>query len=190
MREEIEELERQGIWELVDLPHNRQALGGRWVYKKKINNTNDTIKYKSRWVVQGFNQVEFLDYMETFSTVCRPETYRIAFVLTISNGWLILQYDVKNAFVHADIDEEIYVQLPTGFYNNNNKVCRLRKALYGLKQSLRLWYKYLSKILNKLGYAVFNCDEGAFINPTTQSIIMCYVDDLLITGPNADKIMA
>ena len=51
MREEIEELERQGTWELVDLPHNRQALGGRWVYKKKINNTNDTIKYKSRWVV-------------------------------------------------------------------------------------------------------------------------------------------
>ena len=76
--------------------------------------------------------------METFSTVCRPEIYRIAFVLAISNGWLILQYDVKNAFVHADIDEEIYVQLPTGFYNNNNKVYRLRKALYGLKQSPRL----------------------------------------------------
>ena len=41
-----------------------------------------------------------------------------------------------------------------------------------------------------MGYAVFNYDKGAFINPTTQSIIMCHVDDLLITGPNADKIMA
>jgi hypothetical protein len=51
MREEIDELERQGIWELVDIPYNRKPLGGRWVYKKKINNTNDIIKYKSRWVV-------------------------------------------------------------------------------------------------------------------------------------------
>ena len=76
--------------------------------------------------------------METFSTVYRPEIYRIVFIIAISNTWLILQYDVKNAFVYADIDKEIYVQLPTGFYNNNNKVYRLRKALYGLKQSPRL----------------------------------------------------
>jgi len=59
---------------------------------------------KSRWIVQGFNQVKFLDYLETFSTVCRPETYRILFVIAISNKWPILQYNVKNAFVHTDIN--------------------------------------------------------------------------------------
>ena len=111
-------------------------------------------------------------------------------MIAISNKWPILQYDVKNAFVHADIDQEIYVQLPTGFYNNNNKVCRLRKALYGLKQAPRLWYKHLSKILNKLGFVVFNYDEGAFINPTIQCIILCHVDDIIISGPEADNIIA
>ena len=90
IRKEIEELKRQGTWELVDILYNRKPLRGRWVYKKKINNTNDTIKYKSRWVVQGFNQVEYLDYMETFSTVYRPETYRMVFTIVITNGWPIL----------------------------------------------------------------------------------------------------
>jgi len=51
MCEELEELENQRIWELVDLLYDRKAFGGRWVYKKKINNTNNTIKYKLRWVV-------------------------------------------------------------------------------------------------------------------------------------------
>jgi len=137
--------------------------------------------------------MEYLVYLETFSTVCRPETYRIMFIIAISNKWKIQQYDVKNAFVHADIDEEIYTILPTGFYTEDkykNKVCRLRKALYGLKQAPRLWYKHLEKILYKLGYTVFNHDDGAFINPNTQSIILCHVDDIIITGPNPEEISA
>ena len=63
------------------------------------------------------------------------------FIISISNKWKILQYNVKNAFIHADINEEIYVILPTGYYTEDkykNKVCRLRKALYGLKQALKL----------------------------------------------------
>jgi len=95
--------------------------------------------------------------------------------------------------VHADVNEEIYTILPTGFYTEDkykNKVCRLRKALYGLKQAPRLWYKHLEKIQYKLGYTVFNYDEGAFINLNTQSIILCHVDDIIITGPNPEYILA
>ena len=111
-------------------------------------------------------------------------------MIAILNKWPILQYNVKNAFVHADIDQDIYVQLPTSFYNNNNnKVCRLRKALYGLKQALRLWYKHLLKILNKLGFVVFNYDKGAFINPTIQCIILCHVNNIIISGLKADNII-
>jgi hypothetical protein len=80
--------------------------------------------------------VEGIDYLETFSTVCRPETYRILFILAVNQGWNLLQYDVKNAFIHAKIDTEIYIQIPTSFNkeaNNTSKVCKLNKALYGLK---------------------------------------------------------
>jgi hypothetical protein len=141
MSAEVEELERQNTWDILKLPEGRKALGGRWVYKIKRDKYNNILKYKARWVVQGFNQVEGIDYLETFSTVCRPETYRILFILAVNQGWNLLQYDVKNAFIHAKIDTEIYIQIPTGFnkeVNNTSKVCKLNKALYGLKQSPRL----------------------------------------------------
>ena len=67
------------------------------------------------------------------------------------NNYEIVQWDIKNAFVHAEIDEEIYIEQPIGFINNKgqnkNIVCKLNKALYGLKQAPRLWYFYLA---NKL----------------------------------------
>jgi hypothetical protein len=188
MQKEVDELEDKDTWELVDLLPERKALGGRWVYRIKTDSQNNITKYKARWVVQGFNQISGIDYLETFSTVCRPETYRLFFIIAIANNWHLYQYDVKNAFVHAYIDAEIYVIPPTGFYNNNNKVCKLKKALYGLKQSPRLWYKFLSKILYKLGFHTFPYDDGAFINPNIQTAILYHVDDLIIIGPDKNII--
>ena len=155
MEIEIKELERQDTWDITDLPQNRTALKGKWVYKIKTDLDGYIIKYKARWVVKGFNQVLGLDYLDTFSTTCRPESYRIIFIIAMQNSWDLDQYDVKNAFVHVSIDKEIYVELPTGLegnYNNNNnykgeplnkryktnidntrKVCKLNKALYSLK---------------------------------------------------------
>jgi hypothetical protein len=191
MKLEISELVDKNTWDIVDIPKDRQPLGARWVYRLKTDQNNNIIKYKARWVVQGFKQIEGLDYLETFSTVCRPETYRITFVLATALGWTLHQFDVKNAFVHADIDTDIYVTLPQGFYNDldkNKKCLKLKKALYGLKQSPRLWYKYLSNILNKLGFKAIPYDEGAFINHHYKMILLCHVDDLIITGPNHKQI--
>ena len=137
MQAEIDELGKQNTWKLVQLPPKREALRGRWVYTVKTDSNNIITKYKARYVVQGFNQTLGLDYIDTFSTTCRPETYRAIFVIALFNKWPILQYDVKNAFVHADIDAEVYIEQPIGF-NQGPLVCRLQKALYGLKQSPRL----------------------------------------------------
>src|SRR5262249_12698644 len=134
------------------------------------------------------NQIAGIDYLETFSTIYRPETYRLFFIIALANNWHIYQFDVKNAFVHAYIDTKIYVIPPTGFYNNINKVCKLKKALYSLKQSPRLWYKFLSIIQYKLGFHTFPYDDGAFINPNIQTVVLYHVDDLIIIGPNKDII--
>ena len=72
--------------------------------------------------------------------------------------WEIVQWDFKNAFTHADIDKELYVEQPEGFTIILNKVCKLNKALYGLKQSLRQWYKLLEKYLIKLGFYLIFAD--------------------------------
>jgi transposase InsO family protein len=182
MKEEIEELESQGTWNLVDLPPGRVALGGRWVFKAKKNSNGDTVRFKSRWVIQGFSQILGIDYLETFSTTCRPEIYRLVLILAVMLGWIVDQYDVKNAFVHASIDRDIYAIQPTGFNRAPSKVCKILKALYGLKQSPRLWYKYLKEILLKFDFVVFPFDEGVFINLRRRIIICCHVDDLLVAG--------
>ena len=73
----------------------------------------------------------------------------------------MLQYNVKNAFVYADVDKEIYVIQPIGF-EKGSKVCKLNKALYRLKQSPRLWYKHLKNILLKLGFITLPYNKGVF----------------------------
>ena len=113
-------------------------LGGRWVYTTKTDSKGNILRYKARWVAQGFNQVLGIDYLETFSSTVRPETYRLFLALALQKGWVIKQYDVKTAFIHADIDTEVYIIQPIGFEKGHQKVCKLKKALYGLKQSPHL----------------------------------------------------
>jgi hypothetical protein len=223
MQKEINELNRQNTWNLATLPDNRTTLRGKWVYKIKTDINNNIIKYKARWVVKGFNQVLGIDYLDTFSTTCKPELYRTIFILAMQNRWNLHQYDVKNAFVHADIDKEIYIEQLIGFekeayikddyklinnisfagnkrlktdnisssnksITNNKLVCKLNKALYGLKQSPRLWYKYLLDACKEHGFIILPFDKAIFIHEEYKIIIICHIDDLIITGPNETKL--
>ena len=209
MQIEVSELLKQNTWEITRAPKDREALGGRWVYRLKKDNKNNILKYKARWVVQGFRQIKNLDYIDTFSTTARPESIRLLLLIAVSNNFSILQYDIKNAFVHADIDTDIYTQLPLGLeeyilkdiyyksrdnismpykqwveaYNKGTLIAKLRKALYGLKQSPKLWYNYLAKVLAKIGFYPLPIDEGVFINREERIAIAIHVDDLLVIGP-------
>ena len=129
--------------------------------------------------------------METFSTVCRPETYTILLIIAVNKGWLIYSYDVKNAFLHSEIDYEIYMKLPSYLYRDpkyKNKVAKLKKAIYGLKQAPLLWYKYLSGVLKNAGFIVCPYDEGVFIHPEFQITFICHVDDIIVLGPDKSEI--
>ena len=195
---EVEELEKQETYDIIDTPPNITPIKGRWVFKKKpiidpkkgyITNSDQTIRYKARWVIQGFHQKLGVDFLETFSTTCRTETWHLLLIIAINKGWRVIQYDVKNAFVHAKIDADIYTILPIGVYSNNaSKCCHLKKALYGLKQSPRLWYQYLSKILAKFDFRVFPYDEGIYINSNSKCILICHVDDILVLHENLSYI--
>jgi len=109
--------------------------------KSHITNENNTIRYKARWVIQGFNQKLGIDFLETFLSIYRTETWYILLLIAVNKGLYIWQYDVKNAFCYTNIDTEIYTILPIGLYNNkqyNNKCTKLNKILYSLKQFSRL----------------------------------------------------
>ena len=91
MASEIKDLEKLNTWTLVDLPKERKALKGRWVYKTKRDPNGNFIKFKSRWVVKGFKQVLGIDFDETFSNTCRPETWRSLFYKAAYFDWEIEQ---------------------------------------------------------------------------------------------------
>jgi hypothetical protein len=185
---EIDQLKKQKTWNIVDLPPNRKALRTRWVYKIKTDQNNEIIKYKARWVVKGFSQQYGIDYEETFANTCRPEVYKMLLYLAAYHNWEIVQWDFKNAFTHADIDKELYVEQPEGATIIPNKVYKLNKALYGLKQSSRQWYNHLANNLKKEGFYPIFADQAVFKNDTLGIIILCHVDDLLVFGPKIEQI--
>jgi hypothetical protein len=102
--------------------------------------------------------------------------------------------DVKSAFLHGNIDEEVYVELPEGWelfldiFKSGETVLLLQKALYGLKQSPRLWQLTLKAALKRIGYIPLFADQCVYRSAKTGLIIITYVDDFLLVGPKGERL--
>jgi hypothetical protein len=110
-------------------------------------------------------------------------SYKALFAIAASLDLEIEQMDVKTAFFYGLVEEDIYLQQPTGLGDNSGHVCKLNKALYGLKQSPRVWYKTFSEFLASKGFKAIDADNSIFQCGTTY--IAVYVDDLLLIGPDS-----
>ncbi|OKO89937.1 Retrovirus-related Pol polyprotein from transposon TNT 1-94, partial [Penicillium subrubescens] len=163
MLDEVNSLNQNKTWELVDPPKDRRILSGKWVFKLKRGPHGEVIRHKSRWVVRGFTQEEGIDYDETFASVVKPMSYKALFAIGAALGLEIEQMDVKTAFLYRDIDHEIYVEQPHHITDGTSRVCKLRKALYGLKQAPRIWYQTLTNFLRNLSFELINADLGIFV---------------------------
>ncbi|CAM8965522.1 unnamed protein product [Rhodiola kirilowii] len=118
---------------------------------------------------------------------------RVVLGLAASLNLDVEQLDVKTAFLHGDLEEEIYMEQPEGFKEKDkeNLVCRLKKSLYGLKQAPRQWYKKFDSFMIKHGYQRRTSDHCVFVKGFTDGefiILLLYVDDMLIVGQNGDKV--
>jgi hypothetical protein len=115
MHEELENFERNQVWELVDLPLGCKPIGTKWVWKNKEGEKGEVVRNKSRLVAQGFSQKEGIDYEETFAPVARLEAIRILLTFSVAKGFKLHQMDVKSAFLNGVLEEEVYVRQPSGF---------------------------------------------------------------------------
>jgi hypothetical protein len=137
MNEEIQSIDKNQTWDLVELPKGKDVIGVKWVYKTKYNDDGKVEKHKARLVAKGFTQQPGIDYNETFSPVARLDTIRMVLSIIAQKNWKVYQMDVKSTFLNGILDEEVYIKQPPGYeiLGEEHKVYKLKKALYGLKSS-------------------------------------------------------
>ena len=115
MDKEIQALEQTHTWVLTPLPPGKRPIGCKWVYRVKLNPDGTIERYKARLVAKGYTQRERLDFLETFSPVAKTVSVRVLIALASAKGWPLYQLDINNAFLHGDLDEEVYMDLPLVF---------------------------------------------------------------------------
>lgn len=184
---EIDAIERNNTWELSVLPQGGKKVGVKWIFKTKLKDNGEVDKHKARLVAKGYTQQHGIDYTEVFAPVARLDTIRLVISLAAQNKWVIYQLDVRSAFLHGELNEEIYVEQPLGYVKRGKEqmVYKLKKALYGLKQASRAWYSRIESYFINQGFKKCPYEHTLFIKigGGGNILIVClYVDDLIFTG--------
>jgi hypothetical protein len=131
------------IWTFVNFFKNRRVLRDKWVYKIKKEEHDEILRYKTRWVIRKFEQIERLDYTKTFVSMIKSMSYKTMYVIIVVNDWEIEQMNVKTTFLYDKIHENVFVVQFTKFEQKINKICKLNKTLYDFKQSSKVWFETL-----------------------------------------------
>jgi hypothetical protein len=112
MEEEMESLDKNEAWDLVELPTGRNPIGIKWVFKNKLNAEGKVEIYKAQLVAKGYSQVEGIDFGEIFSPVAKLTSIRVLLSVAVAFDFEIEQMDVKTTFLHGDLEEEIFMKQP------------------------------------------------------------------------------
>ena len=192
---EIDSCVNKGVWEEVKIDHlpaGANILPCKWVYKVKVDETGAAIQHKARLTPKGFRQKEGKDYFEVFARTGMYKTMRFGLSLAAKWDHELEQLDVPTAFLNADLDEDVYMQLPEGYrVGKDGLVLRLKKSLYGLKQSPRNWYIRVSTyILEQLGFKATVSDPCLFWKRSKTGrlmLIYLFVDDFQASFHRDDR---
>lgn len=190
MSRELESINRNDTWMLVEQPKNVKILDTKWVYSYKSLEENVDDKYKARLVVRGFGQEKHKDYEDIYSPVAKMTTIRTLLAIGNQYAFHFIQLDVKTAFLNGTLSENIYIYPPKGVNCEAGRVYKLKRSLYGLKQSSRCWNEKINNFLLSLGFKRSENDFCLYVLDCKQGKVyfLIYVDDIILAGPNLDQI--
>nr|GEY04544.1 putative RNA-directed DNA polymerase [Tanacetum cinerariifolium] len=169
MDDEMKALKKNKTWDQCALPQGKKPVRCRWIFTVKYKPDGTAERYKARLIAKGHTQTYGINYSETFSP-----------------------FDVKNAFLHGELKEEVYMEAPPGFSEHfkPGEACRLKKSLYGLKQSSRAWFRRFTLAMKMYGFKQSNSDHTLFLKNRKNRVtcLIIYVDDMVITGNDEEEI--
>jgi len=183
MQEELNQFQRNDVWDLVPKPQQKNIIGTKWVFGNKLNEQGEVIRNKARLVAQGYNQQEGIDYTKTFARVARLEAIRLLLSYAVNRGIILYQMDVKSAFLTGVIKEEVFVKQSPSFQDlkHPDHVYKLKKSLSGFKQAPKAWYDRLSNFVIKNDFKRGQVDTTLFRRTLEKVILLVqiYVDDII-----------
>src|SRR5467141_3857694 len=137
---------------------------------------------------EGFAQKPGIDYTDTYALVACMESTQVLLHIGMSLDWEIHQMDVKTAFLHGDLEEEVFVEQPKGMKEQGKEdwVCYMHKTLYGLMQAARAWNIHLHRAMLEIGYVRISADHCIYMRNTTSgsSIVAIHVDNMAVAASN------
>ena len=183
---EYEALQHKDAWDVVEREDWMNVLPGTWAFRCKRYPDGSVRKLKARFCARGDKQIQGVDFNDTWSPVVNWNTVRLLLILSQVLGLATQQVDYTTAFLHAPIDDEVYVDMPRGF-KEEGKVLKLKRSLYGLRQSPRNFFNHLHSKLEGIGFkAMTDVDPCLFISD--KCICLVYVDDTLFFSPKSEYI--
>ncbi|KAD4584950.1 hypothetical protein E3N88_22551 [Mikania micrantha] len=192
MIDELESMDKNNVWELVELLNGAKPVGCKWVYKTKLDPNGNVERFKARLVAKGYTQKEGIDYQETFSPVSQKDSLRIVMALVAHFDLELHQMDVKTAFLNGELYEDVYMTQPEGFKPKGKEhlVCKLKKSTYGLKQASRQWYLKFDEVMKKHGFVMNQVDQCNYLKMSGSNfaILVIYVDDILLASNSLDML--
>ncbi|RVW25301.1 Retrovirus-related Pol polyprotein from transposon RE1 [Vitis vinifera] len=166
VQDEIDALEKNGTWTIIDLPVGR-PVGCKWIFTIKYKADGSVERFKARLVARGFTQSYGIDYQETFAPIAKLNTIRILLSLAVNQDWCLQQLDIKNAFLNGDLEEEVYMEIPPA------------------------WFDRFTKAVLKLGYKQGQADHTLFVKKShagKMAILIIYVDDIILSGNDMEEL--
>lgn len=192
IEEELESMNKNKVWTLVPrsepLENHKQIISSTWVFKRKLEGSG-AIRHKARLVARGFQDNNYYEMSEIYAPVIGLPKIRAIFSIINKYNLEVKQCDVKTAFLNGTLETPVYMEIPDGLAQDENKVCRLEKALYGLRVSPRRWNIKFTETTKKLGLNNSVVDPCLFTWNEKGKIVflVLYVDDILIVGNDETK---
>jgi hypothetical protein len=186
MESKIRTMYDNQVWTLVDIPSDHKTAENKWIFKKKADADGNVTVYKAWLVTKGFQQIQGVDYDETFSPIAMLKSIRILLAIAAYFDYEIWHMDVKTAFLNANIEEELYLVQSEGFVDpkDANKVCKLQRPIYRLKQASQSWNLHFDEVIK--GFRFFqNIEESCIykkMSGSSVSFLVLYMDDILLIG--------